>query len=157
MRTRLSALIGLLAVGLMAASLGSPTKAAEGIFEGTVLAPNPAGSDIRDVFTEEACAAPETGGDLNGINYTWVDLKTDYTKFDMSGPTHLFTEGDTGAIGDHDLDWYFYDAKCKDVTKHENLGESIKKVTSAKAVRYVMVIYWSGIHADIPFKIIAGN
>ena len=156
MRTRLSSLVALVAIGVLAAGLGSPAKA-ETKFEGTVLAPNPAGSQLRDdVFVEQACASPDTGGDLNGVNYTWVDLKADYTKFDMSGPAHVLAAGDTPAgVGDHDLDWYFFDAKCKNITKHENLEESTKKVTSAKPVRYVMVLYWSGIYPEIPFTIVA--
>ena len=158
MRNRLSLLIGLVAVGVLAAGLGSPAKAAEGTFEGTVLAPNPAAGEVKEDLFEQACATPETGGDLNGIHYTWVDLKADYTKFDMAGPDHVVASGDTPAgLGDHDLDWYFFDAKCKNITKHENLEESVKKVTSAKAVRYVMVLYWSGIYPEIPFKIIASN
>jgi len=158
MRRHLSVLGALVAIGVLAGGFVSPAQAATK-FEGHVLAPNPGGSNLRNaVFAAEACADPKTGGDLNGINYAWVDLKADYTKFDMTGPTHLVPSGSTPAgIGDHDLDWYFYDAKCKDVTKHENLEETTKKVTSAKPVRYVMVIYWSGIYADIPFKILASN
>lgn len=159
MRSRLAVLSALLGIALIGSLVAGPAQAAEGEFEGTIIGPQPV-VDQSD-FAEMACGDPN-GGDLNGINYAWVDLEADYKNFEFDGPADLFREPDpTGAIGgpfgDHDLDYYLYDAKCKDVTTHTNLGESKVKAEARRPARYVLVLYWAGIHPEVSYTIVASN
>ena len=154
MRNRLSLLIGLIAVGVLAAGLGSPAKAAEGKFEGVIAAPTPApGTEYADL----ACGDP-AGGPLNGVNYAWIDLEADYTKFDLTGPMRLFEDpaGGTG-IGDYDFDLYLYDAKCTDITTHTNGPEAFVKTSTKRPARFAMIIYWTGIYPAQPYVLQASN
>ena len=158
MRTRALIAGGVIAL-LSLGSLGVPAQAAEKKFEGTILMPAPVLGP--EEYADLACGEPD-GGPLNGITYAWVDLKADYKKFQMDGPKDLFREPDpTGAVGgpfgDHDLDWYFYDTKCTNLTTHSNVGESRVKAESRKPARYVLVIYWTGIHPELPYIIKASN
>ena len=159
MRTRITAISALLGLALIGSLVAGPAQAAEKEFTGTILAPAPVLRD--DEYFDLACG-DDAGGPLNGVTYAWVDLGADYKKFQFDGPADLFREPDPsgavgGPFGDHDLDYYVYDSKCRDVTTHSNVGESKVKAEARKPARYVLVIYWTGIHPNIPYTIIASN
>lgn len=154
MRRRLSLLVALLVVGVLASGLGAPAKADGGKFEGTIMAPNPApGSDD---YAGLACG-DAAGGPLNGVHYAWIDLKGDFTKFHLTGPARLFEDPAGQGIGDYDFDLYLYDAKCKDITTHTNGPESGMKTSTKRAARFALIIYWTGIHPDQPYTLQASN
>lgn len=145
--------IFVLALGVLGSGLGSPAKAEEK-FEGTILMPNPGpGSDD---YAGIACGDP-AGGPLNGITYAWIEFKTDYTKFDLSGPARLFEDPAGLGIGDYDFDLYFFDAKCNNITNHTNGPESFLKTSTKKPARYALIIYWTGVHPEQPYVLAASN
>ncbi|MBW3536315.1 MAG: hypothetical protein KY395_00915 [Actinobacteria bacterium] len=156
MRSRLTVISALLGIALIGSLVAGPAQAAEKEVEGTIPAFAPAIGPVGgSVHGDKVCA-----GDLpaEGPYWKWIDLEEEYKKFDLSGPAHLVASGDTPAgVGDHDLDWYFYDAKCKNVTTHTNVEDSNIKAEARRPAKFVLVLYWAGIYPNIPFKIIASN
>lgn len=150
-------LTSLLVLICIAAGSAVPAQAAPEVFEGTLVAPGPIGdafgagaADWDEVLCPEA-------GELDGTFYKFIDLKADFTNIKLEGPARLFTEP-SGALGlgDYDLDLYLFDAKCGAID-HSNGLESIEKYAGKKAARFVLVHYYVGIHANLPFKVQAAN
>ena len=142
---------------LLAVAVASPlVGAAPAKFESTIAAP------AHDAGPELFADACPKGNDLEGVSYALFDLKADYTNFKSYGPKHLINEPDpAGAyhdINDYDIDMYAFDAKCRDITPSGANGPAgTEKFVTKRPARYIVLAYWSGIHADLPVTVEAAN
>ena len=157
MRTRLAAITVLVGLGLIGSVVAGPAVAADKEVEGTLVHPAPTTGPALygDSLAEHICA-----GDVppEGTNYAWIDLEGEFKKFTLAGPPHNVSASDAGGVmGDHDLDWFLYDAKCKSVTTHSNGPESGMKTEARRPAQFVLVQYWFGVYPNLPYKLVATN
>ena len=150
---------GLFAAGLAAAVMvmAAPTPAEPvAKFEASIAAP---AHDAGPRLFAGACPGP---GDADGLTYAFFDLKGEYKHLKTYGPAHLFNEPDPGTgyhdINDYDIDMYAFDAKCRDITPSGANGSAgTERFETKRPARYVVVAYWSGIHADLPVTVEAAH
>lgn len=154
MRTRLSALVALVAIGVLAATgVVSPVRAAEPKkFEGHIAH---AGAGVGHTLADEfACPDP---GEPNGTTYAFIDLEGDYTHFKVSGPPHLWAPSTTPLQwGDYDFDMYVYDAKCKLIGEGATPAGT-EKTSTKKPGRYVLIDYFFGVQPNAAFTLQVAN
>ena len=154
MRTRLSALVALVAIGVLAATgVVSPVRA-DGVkkFEGHIAAP---GAGVGHTLADEfSCPEP---GTPNGSNYAFIDLEGDFTHFKVSGPPHLFVDP-TGVVqwGDYDFDMYVYDAKCNMIGEGATPAGT-EKTSTKKMGRFVVIDYFFGVQPNAAFTLEVAN
>ena len=120
-------------------------------FEGVLHAPN------ESLFSTADLICPD-GGPGNGINYAWIDLGagSQFKFFKLMAP-HLVGIPDAGGvnagqnIGEHDLDLYLYDDKCKDITTHTNNLNSSVNTDTRRPARYALINYYVGVHPNVAY------
>ena len=155
MRSKISLVVGILGIALLGSLATVPAQAAPEVIEGTIAFSAPIGDAMSGSDWDQImCPDP---GPADGSFYKFIDLKADYTNLKVEGPVRLFEDpaGGTG-IGDYDLDLYVLDAKCNDLN-HENTSYPTEKFDGKKGARFVVVHYYIGAHADLPFKLQAAN
>jgi hypothetical protein len=136
------------------AAVATPTSAADKkMFEGVLRAPSGGASYTADLVCPD-------GGPGNGINYAWIDLGrgSKFTKFHLKA-AHLVPIPDAAGInagqnmGEHDLDLWIYDEKCKDLTQHTGNLNSTVKDTTKRPARYVLIDYYVGVSPNVPWTL----
>lgn len=164
---RLTSIALLTAVGFGAGVAGTPVTAAPAKLEGTISIPalDLASELGAGSYAGQNMTCPE-GGQLDGVIYKFFDLKGDFTKFKAYGPTPLFSQpvpADllTGNAMDYDIDLWAFDKKCTAVDPTvDGAGGSfggLEQMNTKKGVRYIVITYYSGIHADLPVTLEYSN
>jgi len=152
MRSTTKLLSGLAAAGLLLSGFNMPAQAAPKKFEAKLAFPGADGGlAIRE---KTACPAAGQG---DGTFYKFFDLKGDFTHFKVEGPKRLVTDpSGTTKLGDYDIDMYVYDAKCKEMGAH-NTEAGVEAHSTKKPARYVVVHYYTGVHANLPITLQVAN
>ncbi len=134
----------LIAIALAALfAVSTSAFAEEFTYEGTVLAPNPGGTDG---FSASELAYTQAGIELSGIDAVRIDLPANLENFDLIG--------DAGVIGACDLDIKFYDANGGSTGIvgdffTEYCGE-FGQVPVGSA--YAFVVLWAGFNVNFTFS-----
>ena len=153
MRNRLALLVGTLALCLIGGTLGVPASASDvKKFEATIALPG-GGAEYHNI---EYCPG---GGEANGVTYTFIELKGDYTWFKASGPAHLVNEpSPVGVhdINDYDLDLFVFDDKCKELPS-ANGPAGTERLNTKRPARYALISYFSGVHPELPVTLEVSN
>lgn len=152
MRTRIllvTAIFAALSVGFSAVPA---TASGKKVDKGVLKVPNEQAFKVADVICPD-------GGPANGISYAWIDLgkASKFTKFHLTSP-YLVPVPDPGVnggatLGEHDLDLYLFDDKCKEITTHTNNLSSTVKTSTRRPARYALVNYYIGVTPDVPFTL----
>lgn len=151
---RLKFVGALAALGVLASGLAAPAQAAPKKFEGTIAFSAPIG-DAMEGKEWDQIVCPDTGP-ADGSFYKFIDLGGDFKNLKLEGPPRLVEDPAGLGLGDYDMDMYVFDAKCNDLM-HATSQYPTEKFEGKKPARYVVVHYYVGPHADLPFTLQAAN